>query len=84
MQTFFVAIVIVLLIVGYFFIYKKLLSQADEDEDAGPSSPGSAFGVFLLFVFLLACGFNYLYSLLDPWDPRGLYQHNRTYMGIVV
>ena len=82
--AFFGAIVIVLLLIGYFFIDKQTLSQA-EDEDGGPSSPGSAFGVFLLFVFIVAYGLQYLYSLLDPWDPLGLYQHhNRAYMGIVV
>lgn len=80
--TFFGAIVF--LIIGYFFfIYKRqTLSQSDEDD--GASSPGSAFGVFLFFVFILAYGLVYSYSLLQPWDPLELYQHNRTYMGITV
>lgn len=39
---------------------------------------------FLLMILLLAYTFNYLYGLLSPWDPLGIYQHNRNYFGFVV
>lgn len=55
--------IVFLIIIGYyFFIYKQMLRQADEDD--GPNSLGSAIGVFFLMIFISLYGFNYLYSFL--------------------
>lgn len=61
-----------------------LLIRHYQNKDEDKSSMGSVLAFFVLMLLFLGYGFNYLYGLLSPWDPLGIYQHNRTYMGIYV
>lgn len=74
--------VLALALVGYVIHRQTKLGQSDQD--GGATSSGSPFALFLLIVLGLAFAFNYLYGLLGPWDPLGIYQRNRSYMGIYV
>ncbi len=75
-------LVFALIIFGY-AIYKSP-SLGEEPTEEKSEGGGSGWAFLFLLVLFLSYAFNYAYSLLSPWDPLGLYQRNRTYMGITV
>lgn len=83
--TYVLVIVSALMILGY-AVYKQTQTLGQTRENDGQNSKGSGWAFFFLIlifvVYALVQSFNYVYDFLGPWDPLGIYQRNRNYMGI--
>lgn len=61
---------------------KRQGAIGETQQNEGQKSNGSFWAFLLLLCLFWAYAFNYLYELLGPWDPLGIYQPNRKYMGV--